>query len=55
MAEWTNQVVDSHKNVMYYLNDACSMGGYLLTTECVIADAKMYTPSKLGTYNTEKL
>ena len=39
-------VLDSYKNISSYLEDACSMGGYLLSAKCLIANKKIFeTPA----------
>lgn len=43
-------ILDSYQNISSYLHDACSIGGLLLTTECMIINNKYYEPTKLKYY-----
>lgn len=43
-------IIDSYQNISSYLHDATSIGGLLLTTECMIVNEKYYEPTKLKHY-----
>ncbi len=43
-------IIDSYHNIVNCLNDALSIGSYLLTTECIIAKDRVYTPGKVYEY-----
>lgn len=46
-------IVDSYRAVVCLLEDCLSVGGYLLSCECVVSDAEVYVPPKLREYPPE--
>ena len=43
-------VLDSYRNIRYYLEDSCSIGGYLMSIECIVANTKYYNTTPLDKY-----
>lgn len=43
-------IIDSFHNVSHSLHDSCSIGGYLLTTECIISNKEVYVPRPYSHY-----
>jgi len=48
-------IVDSLQVVQTYLQDAVSLSGMLLTTECLVVKEKKYTPMSLKHYQAKTL
>lgn len=46
-------VFDTFNSVSFALMDACSVGSYLLTIECMVSNVDMYTPTALSEYPKE--
>lgn len=55
LMELSKKILDSFKNIIYYLKDACSVGGYVLSSECLIANKKIYVPASLKSYKKEQM